>query len=870
MLTFYRSGYNLTSGVANMKTDFIQPDKLKNKLPENPVEALKKTAAEDLKKQSDKSLPDIPSATDKLPASSSLKPDSVIDNLKSKNIDSIKKDSGIPNISPDDMLSDDIDKSTGSLPSFDSDLFDEFLEPLTDLKETASVAFTGLFHDNKEEGSFRFICHGLKPSTFRVKQFEGYDGISSPFRFEITLSSDDPNISGDSLIDRKATFLIKRFDQFAPYTGIISDFSYLETTVDHSLYRIILQPSLVHLAMNSRSRIFLKKSVPDIIKQVFKDAELEWYCKLDVQSYPQREYVVQYQETDLNFISRLMEECGIWYLFSEEQQTEPGIGVEQIIITDNTFNFTDIPDESTITFRTANGMSSQTVSEVKENISRIEHSEALIPKRVVVKNYNYRTPEVDLFHMKNIYGGTVGEVYEFGGSYKDTSGALSTAELISKRYRTGKTSFKGCGNCPSFRAGDRFTLEEHPRETSNTTYLLTRITHRGSAPASSLENETETYENSFVSICSKQIESFAPEKKTPVPKIPGIMTALIETESSDYAALDEKGRYKVRMTYDQSDAENSNASKYVRLAQPYSGADYGMHFPSHEGTEMIIGHVDGDPNKPVGLGTVPNGNTISPVKETNKSVNMIRTAAGNEISMDDTDGKEVLSVYTPKDLLITADNNEIITVGNYRTKTVGANETLIIRGNQNTTVDENRSLTIIKDDTVTIEEGDFKHTVKEGKATYTVQSDVRETFNGKQNTTVANEISVKSTNSSIQLEAETEIQLKVGESSLVMKKDGTIEIKGINVTVLAASALAGSGLARASLPESHLAEPGCLTLKGNKTLLKATTDDLSIEGINIKSTARKAHNIGGAMVASEGKIVNIVKGGTVQLNPPSV
>jgi len=196
------------------------------------------------------------------------------------------------------------------------------------------------------------------------------------------------------------------------------------------------------------------------------------------------------------------------------------------------------------------------------------------------------------------------------------------------------------------RAGKRFKLSQHDRKECNDTFLIRHIVHMGAHSLPRGDANIFTYSNDFTALPSAQIDSFRPTPKAVIPRINGVMSAMIEANKSDYASIDETGRYKVRMPYDISNVKNSEASKYIRLAQPYSGSEYGIHFPSHEGAEMLLACINGDPDKPVGVGTVPHANTPSPTTSKNKEQSVIRTAGGNEIILDDLADKQKITIKT--------------------------------------------------------------------------------------------------------------------------------------------------------------------------------------------------------------------------------
>ncbi len=503
---------------------------------------------------------------------------------------------------------------------------------------------------------FYFFCGDLDTRTFEVVDFVGKDEISSPYEFRINLISQRADIHPDMVVNKQATLYIYRDEQYFPYSGIVSDFQYLETTTDYSRYSVVIVPRLWLLSLNHQTRIFQKMTVPDIVSKVLDDANLANYYKLELEgSYPEREYVVQYQESDLNFISRLMENAGIWYFFKElpliEEEIEQ-VNTEQLIISNKPASFAYISGDSDLIYRPQSGFFERIDDLERESIHQFSLQKRVVPASIQMKNYNYRTPEVPLTGNMNVSGGNVGTVYRYGGDFKDADGAQQFAKTEAGRIIAEQITLYGGANCRGFRAGCRFNVEEPDSEEQvvrrdmSGIYLIREVNHSGSHSAMQTGDSVYTYSNKFKALNSDQIETYKPPKRAYIPRINGIMTAMIEANGSEYAALDDVGRYKVRMPFDLSDKPNYEGSKYMRLAQPYAGNNYGMHFPSHEGAEMVWACVDGDPDKPMGLGTVPNANTVSPVVSANKEQSVIRTAGNNEFVMDDTDGKQKIRITT--------------------------------------------------------------------------------------------------------------------------------------------------------------------------------------------------------------------------------
>lgn len=534
---------------------------------------------------------------------------------------------------------------------------------------------------------FLFFCGDLDTTTFRVISFTGKDSISSPYNFSISIRSDRADITAEEVINKQATLFMYRDEEYYLYSGIVIEFLYQETTLDYSVYHITLVPKLCLLDYNFQSKIFQKMSVSDIVAEVLDEAGLSDYYEFDLKgTYPERENVIQYQESDLNFISRLLEESGIWYFFKELPilaEEAHAVSVEKLIISDQPASFQNINGDAELIFRSGSGMYEQIEDEEKDYVEKISSKKRLINQSVLVKNYNYRTPEVDLSSPKNVPDGLVGRVYNYGPEIKDTDGAEQIADIFAKRIATNQSQVNGNSNCRGFRAGLRFNLQDHIRDECNDMFLLYSVVHRGTHRNISGSSELSSYKNDFVAIPSSMIELFKPPLKTPVPRVNGILTAAIEASGSEYASLDDMGRYKIRMPFDLSDSANYEGSKYIRLAQPYSGSNYGMHFPSHEGTEMILACVDGNPDRAVGIGTIPNANTISPVVSNNKVESVIRTAGGNEIILDDTTDKQKVTINSnAKNKMLFDDENKKIAINTTGDK-AGNNQVLLDDQNKN-------------------------------------------------------------------------------------------------------------------------------------------------------------------------------------------
>jgi len=496
----------------------------------------------------------------------------------------------------------------------------------------------------------------VESRNFEVTGFSGVDAISSPYWFDIefrmsTNSKAAPPDAG--ILDKACRLDIEHNGEMIPYCGIAVELRVCDS--DDALYAIRLAPRMYRLSMNFSNRVFQNLTIPDIIKRVIDDAGLSEYFRFDINpdniKYPMREFCVQYQESDLAFISRLMEESGIWYYFHQVKQPSGALN-ECAVVTDD---FSKFPILSrSIPFMKGQGLAEVTKSgKTVESINYISASAALMPKSVRVRAYNHLVPEAPPDGISDVRGGHLGRVYEYGGTLKNSSEAEYRASLCARRLWVENSQTECKGNCASFRAGLRLPIKHDKNKSLDGQYLLVMVKHTGG-----WESGAYTYHNEFFCVRAEN-QIYAPPLRTPVPRIDGVTTAPIGATGDRLPTLNEYGNYNVNMPFVLKDDKNRNnensndygKSKHVRLAQPSGGMSgdkpYGIHFPSKRGAEMVLAFVDGDPNRPIGLGFVPNAAAPSVARSTNSVENVMRSWGGSELVMDDTDGKKNIKLTTP-------------------------------------------------------------------------------------------------------------------------------------------------------------------------------------------------------------------------------
>ena len=532
-----------------------------------------------------------------------------------------------------------------------------------------------------------------REGEFRVVGFEGTEAISQPYRFEIDLVSDDPAISFNQVIDQPATLTMYRGDDPSEVNGIVVDFEQSHEAGGQSefryAYRAVLVPRLWRLSLSFQSRVFPNRSVPEIVTSILSDASVDVSNKLS-RSYTPREYTTQYKETDLAFVQRLLEFEGIRYHFEHRGQRE-------ILVLSDGGSVGAIDGDPVVLYSHADGLRPEdSIETIRDFVAR----QRLVTQRTEHKDYDYRAPSSKLVNEDSVRASKSAGIYSDSMTHPATSndageGAYDGQTLVKVRVEeiaATREVMTGTSDCLRFRSGLTFDLKDHYRSDLDQRYLLTHVRHRGSQPdaaeAMSVDESLSEYSNEFQ--CIPASVQYRPPRITPVPKLPGVLTAKV-VSGGTYGAVDDKGRYLVHFPFD---LDGHGTGKPVRLAQPYTGNDWGQHFPVHTGAEMVLACVDGNVDRIIGLTTVYNGDNGSPVTSENPAHSTLRTWGKNELTLDDTQGAELVFMHATKDHLCEVVDNQVNTVGTDRTQTVGQDETLTVDRDQKEEVKRDNELTV--------------------------------------------------------------------------------------------------------------------------------------------------------------------------------
>jgi len=691
----------------------------------------------------------------------------------------------------------------------------------------------------------------LGEDELHVYKFHGTEYLSDLFTFHLSIVSNNHQIDFSEIIGKQVTVSIALPHGNKRYiNGLIRSFAQVKGggikggNPRFAFYSAEMVPQCYLLTKTKNSRIFQKLSAPDIIEQIFSDHTFfDYKFMIQKSDYLKREYCVQYQESDFNFVCRLLEEEGIYYYFEHVSDKHT------LIMADAPDKHRPCPYQETAQYQIiTGGIYSEDI------ITGFSKRQDIVPAAISLKDFNFQMPSVDMsanISSNNKLGPEKRELFEYPGKFEKRDQGNRFANIRMEEQETLITKINGTSFCRAFTSGYRFRIRKYYRDDMDQKeYVLTSITHNvdleGELPGSleRIDSITQHYTNIFT--CIPFEIPFRPERKTKKPLIHGTQTAIVVGPQGEEIYTDENGygQVKVQFHWDREGKYNESSSCWIRVSQMWAGNSWGAFQLPRVGQEVIVSFLNGDPDRPIITGRLyhadnrqayplPDSKTISYIK----SNSYPGGGGSNEIRFEDKNGEEEFFTHAQKDQNESIENNmsttvgadQTITVGQNRTKQVDGNETNSTKGNLTVSVDGTHTETIKQNTTISISDGSYSHDVASSTATYHVSGSVVENYDDKQTTTVANDISITSDNSKISIKAATEILLETGSSSIKMKSDGTIIIEGVDIAINGTS--------------------------------------ITIHGASVTSIADADHNTSGNIVVSNGKAVNTVQGGMVMLNP---
>ncbi|HPB73851.1 MAG TPA: type VI secretion system tip protein TssI/VgrG [Chromatiaceae bacterium] len=555
----------------------------------------------------------------------------------------------------------------------------------------------------------------LGSETLLLASMTAEEHLSAAFEYELVLLSEKIDIRADDLLGTPATVaLLLLSGEHRFFNGNFNRFSYIGFDGTYACYRANLVPWLWFLSRTADCRIFQDKTVPDIVKAIFRDHGFSDFEERLSGTYRQWTYCVQYRETDLHFIQRLLEHEGIYY-FHEHRD-----GQHTLILADSYSAHTPAPGYEEVVFYPPG----QEPMPDQERIDDWSVAHEVRPGVFAHTAFDFTAPRKDLLTRSSApkeHALAEEEIFDFLDDYTDNSVGDGYARIRLEERQADHEVARAAGNSRGLTCGGLFTLKEYPRADQNREYLIVSADYRlqsddfGSVDAE--PGEGPIYRCNLTAIDARV--PYRPPCRTPKPVVQGPQTAIVVGKSGEEIWTDKYGRVKVQFHWDRYGKEDENSSCWVRVSHPWAGKNWGAVALPRIGQEVVVSFLEGDPDRPLITGRVYNGDCMPPydlpANQTQSGIKSRSSKGGsgansNEIRMEDKSGEEELLLHAERNQTIEVeadeshwvghdrtkniDNDETTTIGNDRTESVGGNEKIDIAGNRTETVGINEDISI--------------------------------------------------------------------------------------------------------------------------------------------------------------------------------
>jgi type VI secretion system secreted protein VgrG len=555
----------------------------------------------------------------------------------------------------------------------------------------------------------------------RVVRFYGREGLSSLFEFRLELAG--PELDLAALIDRPGLLTIAGVDVPRRVHGVVVEVEDIGRTRGFHLYEVTLVPWIWRLQHRETCRIFQDLTTPQILAQVLTDAGLprDW-LRLDlIAGYAPRNYCVQYRESDLAFISRLMEEDGIFYAFEHAEDRHV------LALGDHPGAHPPIPGVPALWYIPPGGA----LVADREHVDTLRFAERVRPGRVTLRDHNLHRTDLAMEVQESARQHAELEVYAYPGEYQDPAlggphQGRSLAKLRLDGLQAARRGGVGGADCARLTAGHTFALVGHPRAELDTTYRILHVAHVGHQPQVLDQDAAgdSSYRSEFA--ISALDQPYRPPRATPRPVMRGLQTATVVGPAGEEVFPDEHARVKVQFHWDRAEPFDETSSCWVRVSQLWAGNGWGAMFLPRIGHEVLVDFLEGDPDRPVIVGRIYTGTNKPPyplpddkTRSTIKSDSSLGGGGSNELRFDDKKGSEEVYLHAQKDLVELVEHDNTRTVKNDQTFRIDADQSFSVGGNQSFTVSGDRTVGVTKTETTTVKL-DRKVIVEEGASSLQV------------------------------------------------------------------------------------------------------------------------------------------------------
>ncbi|WP_028693315.1 type VI secretion system tip protein VgrG [Pseudomonas cremoricolorata] len=524
------------------------------------------------------------------------------------------------------------------------------------------------------------ITSPLPPNTLLLSEMSGSDELGRLFEYELQLTSQDSAIDLNQLLGKPMCLSLQMgLGTQRHFHGIVARCSQSVDRGQFASYRVTLRPWLWLLTRTSDCRIFQNQSAPQIVKQVFRDLGFSDFEEQLSRSYREREYCVQYRETSFEFISRLLEEEGIYYYFRHEQERHV------LVLADAYGAHHSVAGYESVPFYPPDGQHRE-----RDHINDWYLAQEVQPGSLELNDYDFQRPGARINvrsamprpHQAGDY-----PLFDYPGEYQHSEHGEHYARTRLEALQTQHERVELSGNARGLGSGHLFSLSGFTRADQNREYLI--VAARYHVVQERLEsgggNASAQFHGNLSCIDAQQ--SFRPLASTQRPLVKGPQTAVVVGPAGEEIWTDQYGRVKVHFHWDRHDQSNENSSCWIRVSQAWAGKNWGSMQVPRIGQEVIVSFLEGDPDQPIITGRVYNAEQTVPydlpASATQSGIKSRSSKGGspanfNEIRMEDKKGEEQLYVHAERNLDTVVEQDETLSVGANRTQSVGQMEQITI------------------------------------------------------------------------------------------------------------------------------------------------------------------------------------------------
>ncbi|TFY94367.1 type VI secretion system tip protein VgrG [Pseudomonas nabeulensis] len=534
------------------------------------------------------------------------------------------------------------------------------------------------------QSAFNLTLDGVV-SDLKVYSFKGNEALSQPYRFDLELVSEQPDLDLEGLLHHPAYLGFD--DQDHGVHGLVYRVAQGDSGRRLTRYQVSLVPQLAYLKHSTHQRIFQHQAVPQIIAQVLVGQGIPSDCfefRLSG-AYPEREYCVQFGETDLAFIQRLCAELGIHYHFQHSAERHLLVfGDDQTVF---------LNAEQPTPYTPGSGMVADTPA-IKRFAVQLETRATAVSLR----DYDLGKPRLVLESTASGEQLPRLEEQAYPGRFSDRAHGKYLAQRGLERHRSDYRVARGSGDESALLSGHFFKLAGHPREDLNDLWLVTHVCHEGKQPQVLEEAVTDVadgdfrqgYRNTFTATPWEVIFR-PPMPEPPRPSMAGYQNAVVTGPADNEIHCDEYGRVKVQLAWDRKGEHNDHSSCWLRVASGWAHDRYGTVLIPRVGMEVLVGFVNGDMDMPVVVGCLPNAATPVPLDlpaDKTRSIFRSQSSPGgggyNELRIEDRKGAEEIYLRAERDWVQDVLHDQRLKVG--RAIQIGAGQSVVIDAGASVTI----------------------------------------------------------------------------------------------------------------------------------------------------------------------------------------